>query len=222
VVVGAPLATSQLLEERLTKVKALVVFSSDNLSSSAYATEEILLVLVAAGTGALFLSVPLSLAISVLVIIVATSYTQTVQAYPNGGGAYIVSKTNLGTTPGLIAGSSLLVDYVLTVAVSIAAGVAAITSAFPELLGFKVELAVGFVALITMANLRGIRESGTIFAVPAYFFVASMTLLIVTGFVRMALGHDMSAGAPPHAVEPGLGAITLFLILRAYSSDLQR
>ena len=217
-VVGAPLATSQLIEERLTKVKALAVFSSDNLSSSAYATEEILLVLVAAGTGAFFISIPLSIAISTLVIIVATSYTQTVQAYPNGGGAYIVAKGNLGTTPGLVAGASLLVDYVLTVAVSIAAGVAAITSAVPDLLDFKIELAVGFVGLITIANLRGIRESGTIFAVPAYLFVVSMTALILTGFVRMALGQDLSAGTPPHAIEPGTHAITLFLILRAYSS----
>jgi amino acid transporter len=218
VLVGAPLATSQLIEERLTKVKALAVFSSDNLSSSAYATEEILLVLVAAGTGAFFISIPLSIAISALVIIVATSYTQTVQAYPNGGGAYIVAKDNLGTTPGLVAGASLLVDYVLTVAVSIAAGVAAMTSAVPDLLDFKVELAVGFVMLITIANLRGIRESGTIFAVPAYLFVVSMTALILTGFVRMALGQDLSAGTPPHAIEPGTHAITLFLILRAYSS----
>jgi amino acid transporter len=218
VVIGAPLATSQLIEERLTKVKALAVFSSDNLSSSAYATEEILRVLIIAGTGALFISVPLSIAISMLVIIVALSYTQTVQAYPNGGGAYIVAKDNLGTMPGLTAGASLLVDYILTVAVSIAAGVAAITSAVPELLDYRVELAVGFVALITLANLRGIRESGTIFAVPAYFFVFSMTALILTGFLRLAFGQHLAAGTPPDAIEPGTQAIGLFLILRAYSS----
>lgn len=218
VIIGAPLATSQLIEERLTKVKALAVFSSDNLSSSAYATEEILRVLIIAGTGALFLSVPLSLAISLLVIVVAMSYTQTVQAYPNGGGAYIVAKDNLGTMPGLTAGASLLVDYILTVAVSIAAGVAAITSAVPELLDYRVELSVGFVALITLANLRGIRESGTIFAVPAYFFVVAMTALILTGFARIALGQHLAAGTPPDAIEPGTQAIGLFLILRAYSS----
>jgi len=218
VVIGAPLATSQLIEERLTKVKALAVFSSDNLSSSAYATEEILRVLILAGTGALFLSVPLTLAISALVVVVAISYTQTVQAYPNGGGAYIVAKDNLGTMPGLIAGASLLVDYVLTVAVSIAAGIAAITSAVPELLDLRVELAAGSVALITIANLRGIRESGTIFAVPAYLFVVSMTALIVTGAVRLALGQDLAAGQPPDAIEPGTQAIGLFLILRAYAS----
>jgi amino acid transporter len=217
-VVGAPLATSQLIEERLTKVKALAVFSSDNLSSSAYATEEILLVLILAGTGALVISIPLALAISLLVIVVATSYTQTVQAYPNGGGAYIVAKDNLGTTPGLVAGSSLLVDYVLTVAVSIAAGVAAITSAMPGLHDFRVELAVGFVALITLANLRGIRESGTLFAIPAYFFVVSLSALILTGLARMALGHDLEAAAPPHPIEPGTQAVGLFLILRAYAS----
>ena len=218
VVLGAPLATAQLIDERLTKVKALAVFSSDNLSSSAYATEEILRVLILAGTGALFLSIPLTLAISALVIIVAISYTQTVQAYPNGGGAYIVAKDNLGTTPGLVAGASLLVDYVLTVAVSIAAGTAAITSAVPELIDYRVELAVASVVLITLANLRGIRESGTIFAVPAYFFVLCMTALIVTGVARVALGHDLTAVTPPHAIEPGTQAIGLFLILRAYSS----
>ncbi len=218
VLVGAPLPTSQLIQERLTKVKALAVFSSDNLSSSAYATEEILLVLVAAGTGAFLVSIPLALTISALVVIVATSYSQTVQAYPNGGGAYIVAKDNLGTMPGLVAGASLLVDYVLTVAVSIAAGVAAITSAIPELFDLRIELAVVFVAVITLANLRGIRESGTIFAVPAYFFVFSMTALIVTGFLRLAMGQDLSAGTPPNPIQPGTQAVGLFLILRAYSS----
>ncbi|MGH2524831.1 MAG: amino acid permease, partial [Anaerolineales bacterium] len=140
--IGKPLATSQALHERLTNIKALAVFASDALSSTAYATEEILLVLILAGMGVLYLSIPVAIAIAVLLIIVGTSYYQTIHAYPNGGGAYIVSKANLGTLPGLVAGAALLVDYVLTVAVSVAAGVAAVVSWLPFLLPYRVELAV--------------------------------------------------------------------------------
>ena len=218
ILVGVPLATSQLIEERLSKAKALAIFSSDMLSSSAYATEEILLVLLLAGTAYFNWSMPIAGAISLLVVIVALSYSQVIRGYPNGGGSYAVAKANLGTTPALIAGASLVVDYVLTVAVSTAAGVAAIISAVPELEHLRIELAVGAVVVLTLANLRGIRESGTLFAIPAYFFVISLTALIVTGFVRLALGHDLSAGTPDEVLEPGTQALGLFLILRAFSS----
>jgi len=218
IVVGTPLATSQLIEERLSKVKALAVFASDNLSSSAYATEEILLILLLAGTANFDLSIPIAIAISALVVIVALSYSQVIRGYPTGGGSYAVAKANLGTTPALVAGASLVVDYSLTVAVSTAAGVAAITSAVPELRDLRIELAVGSVAVLTLANLRGIRESGTYFAIPAYIFVVSLTALIVTGAVRLALGHDLSPPPPGHAIEPGTQAVGLFLILRAFSS----
>ena len=218
VVVGAPLATSQLMGERLTKLKALAIFASDNLSSSAYATEEMLLVLVLAGTVAFSYSIPISLAIAGLVALVALSYSQVIRGYPNGGGAYVVAKENLGLLPGLIAGASLIADYVLLVAVSVAAGVAAITSAVPELYDDRVIIAVGFVLLLTLMNLRGIRESASFFALPTYFFVVMFALLLVTGFVRLALGHDLAADLPDNPIEPGTHAVTLFLILRAFSS----
>ena len=218
VVVGAPLATGQLVEERLSKLKALAIFSSDMLSSSAYATEEILLVLLLAATTYFRYATPIALAITILVVIVAASYRQVIRGYPGGGGSYAVAKENLGMWPGLVAGGSLIADYVLTVAVSTAAGVAAITSAIPELHDFRIELAVGFVAVLTLGNLRGIRESGTLFAIPAYVFIVSITALIVTGAVRMALGHDLDAGTPPDAIEAGGQSLTIFLLLRAFSS----
>ncbi|MGB9594541.1 MAG: amino acid permease, partial [Anaerolineae bacterium] len=152
--------------ERLTKIKALAVFSSDALSSVAYATEEIMLMLVVAGSAALGLAWPIGLAIATLIAIVAFSYYQTVHAYPSGGGSYIVAHDNLGQMPGLVAAAALLTDYVLTVSVSITAGVAAITSAFPVLYPHRIAIALFFVALIMTLNLRGVRESGTIFAVP--------------------------------------------------------
>ncbi len=216
--VGTPLETSGLVRERLTKVKALAVFSSDNLSSSAYATEEILLVLILAGTGALTFSIPIALAIAALVAIVATSYRQTVRAYPSGGGAYLVAKENLGTLPGLVAGASLLVDYTLTVAVSVAAGVAAITSAVPAAHDERVIMGVAFIGVLTLGNLRGIRESGTIFAIPAYIFIASFASMLVVGLVRVLLDGDLQAGAPPNAIAAGTQGMGLFIILRAFSS----
>ncbi len=217
-VVGTPLASGRLVHERLTKVKALAVFSSDNLSSSAYATEEILLVLILAGTGAFKFSIPIAMSIAALVAIVATSYRQTIRAYPSGGGAYLVAKENLGTLPGVVAGASLLVDYTLTVAVSVAAGVAAVTSAAPDLENERVLLGVVFVALLTVGNLRGIRESGTLFAIPTYIFIASFALMLVVGLVRVLLDSDMRAAQPPEAVAVGTGGVGLFLILRAFSS----
>jgi amino acid transporter len=216
--IGVPLASSRLAEERLSKVKALAIFSSDALSSTAYATEEILLILVlASAAGALTFSIPISIAIAALLVIVATSYRQTIRAYPNGGGAYKVAMDNLGELPGVIAGASLVVDYTLTVAVSTAAGVAAITSAVPELHDARVILAVVFVALLTIGNLRGLRESGSIFAIPTYIFLGSFSVMLVVGLVRVVLG-DIHYVPHEQSFVPGGESITLFLILRAFSS----
>lgn len=215
--IGSPLASSQVVYERLNKLKALAVFSSDALSSSAYATEEILLVLILAGTGALGASLPITGAIGALVLIVAFSYRQTVRAYPSGGGAYTVARENLGTSPGLLAAAALMVGYVLTVAVSIAAGVAAVTSAVPELHEHRVILGLVFVWLIVLGNLRGIRESGTIFSIPTYLFIASFGAMLVTGFVRSAQGVEAEP-LPPETVALGTSSLGLFLILRAFSS----
>ena len=173
VFLGSPLPTAQSRHERLAKSTALAVFASDALSSVAYATEEILLVLVLAGTVALSYSIPISVAIAVLIAIVVSSYRQTIRAYPQGGGAYIVSKDNLGVPAGLVAGAALLIDYVLTVAVSVAAGIAALTSAVPVLFPYRPWLCVAAVVAIAVANLRGIRESGNLFAAPTYLFIGS-------------------------------------------------
>jgi amino acid transporter len=216
--IGRPLATAEQAQERLSKLKALAVFSSDNLSSSAYATEEILLVLILAGTGSLGYSVPIALAIACLAAIVVTSYVQLVRAYPGGGGAYAVTKENLGRSTSLAIGSTLFVDYILTVAVSTAAGVAAITSALPELYSARIEIAVGFVTLLTIGNLRGIRESGSLFAIPPYVFILSFGAMLGIGLVRLLLGDDLQAATQSRALEEGTQALTLFLILRAFSS----
>src|SRR5436190_489421 len=196
VLVGKALRTEQAVHERLTKKVALAVFSSDVLSSNAYATEEILLVLavaVAAGRADAFRYViPISVAIAILLGIVTLSYRQTIHAYPSGGGAYIVAKENLGTTPGLVAAAALLIDYVLTVSVSIAAGVAAITSAaqgttFAWIIDYRVSIGVGFVVLIAVANLRGVKESGSLFALPTYVFITSFLFMIGYGLVSYFL-----------------------------------
>jgi amino acid transporter len=216
-VVGSPLATAQARHERLSKTAALAVFSSDALSSVAYATEEILLILVLAGSAALYLSIPIGVAIAILIAVVVNSYRQTILAYPQGGGSYIVTKDNLGTLPGLISAGALLIDYVLTVAVSMAAGVAALTSAVPALFDYRVAIGVGFVAAITLANLRGLRESGKLFALPTYLFVATAGILILYGLVRWALSWDVAA----HATRPFVPAaqdLTVFLVLRAFAS----
>src|SRR5215470_14603003 len=187
-IVGAPMSLAQARHERLTKTVALAVFSSDALSSVAYATEEILLVLVLAGTAATHLTLPISFAIAGLLAVVAISYQQTIHAYPSGGGSYIVARANLGPTPGLIAAAALLIDYVLTVAVSVAAGVAALTSAFPSLVNHRVGLGVLFITIIAFANLRGVRESGRIFAVPTYLFIATFAVLVGWGMVAWLRG----------------------------------
>jgi amino acid transporter len=214
--VGTPLPTAQARHERLGKATALAVFASDALSSVAYATEEILLVLMMAGAVALSYSLPIGLAIAVLIAIVVTSYRQTVLAYPKGGGAYVVSKDNLGTVPGLVAAAALLIDYVLTVAVSVAAGIAALTSAVPALYGSRVWLCVIAVAAVAVANLRGIRESGKLFAAPTYLFVGSLLALVAYGSTAALFDFVGEAPYPPH--PPGLEGVGLFLILRAFAA----
>jgi amino acid transporter len=218
ITIGSPISSEQIEEQRLPKTKALAVFSSDALSSSAYATDEVLLVLVAAGAGALTRSIEIAIAIVALMAIVTFSYRQTIRAYPSGGGAYIVARENLGDAAGLTAAAALSVDYVLTVAVSIAAGTLAVTSAFPDLGAYRVELAVSFVGLITLANLRGIRESGTLFAIPTYGFIFAFALLLVAGFVRLAIDPGLRAETPESAHVAGTSALTAFLILRAFAS----
>jgi amino acid transporter len=215
--VGSPLATAQARHERLSRTSALAVFSSDALSSVAYATEEILLVLVLAGSAALTFSIPIGIAIALLIAVVVSSYRQTILAYPHGGGAYIVTKDNLGTLPALVAAGALLIDYVLTVAVSVAAGVAAITSAFPILYDYRIALGVIFIAGIATVNLRGLRESGALFAVPTYLFVVSFAAMLAYGFVRWIFGWE---GVPAPAAEPAemSQALTIFLVLRAFAS----
>ena len=217
-ILGSPIATSEALHERLGKFKALAVFASDALSSNAYATEEILLVLVLAGTGALALSVPLAGLIALLLVIVGTSYYQIIRSYPLGGGTYLVSKDNLGTLPSLVAGAALLIDYILTVAVSIAAGVAALSSWLPVLLPYRVPLAIAAVALITIINLRGVRESASIFAVPTYVFVVSMFGLLAVGLYRLATGTLLPIDHGAAEVAQQLQPVTIFLLLRAFSA----
>jgi amino acid transporter len=212
---GHPLASAEARHERLSKIPALAIFASDNLSSVAYATEEILLVLVLAGSVALAYSPPIGIAIGLLTAIVASSYWQTIHAYPSGGGAYIVAKENLGIYPGLVAGAALLVDYVLTVSVSVAAGVAAITAAFPTLYPARVGICVALVLLIMLANLRGIRETGRVFAVPSYWFILCLALLLAAGFYQLVA---RGAPTPPSQPLPAHEPLGLLLILRAFSS----
>jgi amino acid transporter len=215
--IGNPLPSSQGAHERLTKVKALAVLSSDAISSVAYATEAILINLIVAGSLALGLTLPISMVIIGLLIIVAISYRQTIPAYPNGGGSYIVAKENLGTLPGLVAAAALMIDYVLNVAVSVAAGVLNLATLFPRLVPYIVLIDVVLVVLITVVNLRGVRESGTIFALPTYFFVVSALLMIIVGVINaFVLHHQPLIGhfAYVGAVEP----LSIFLLLRAFAT----
>ncbi|HET7722731.1 MAG TPA: APC family permease, partial [Acidimicrobiales bacterium] len=226
--VGRPLASADEHHTRLVKVVALAVFASDAISSTAYATEEILHVLVpVAAADALEYLIPLSLIVMGLLVVVAFSYRQTIIAYPSGGGSYVVSKDNLGEKPALVAGASLLVDYVLTVAVSISAGVAAITSASEGLRPYRVELCLGFIVVLAVANLRGLKESGTVFAVPTYVYIVSLGALLLWGFARITWG-DLEPLAPvteryDHFTDGRFSAgtlsgVTLFLLMRAFSS----
>lgn len=213
---GRPKETSRLHHERLTKRIALAVFSSDALSSSAYATEELLKILIFAGLAALSYAIPLSLTITAVLGVVILSYRQTVKAYPTGASAYIVASDNLGTNAGLVAGAALLIDYVLTVAVSIAAGASALISMAPGLARFRVPIALAAIALVTLLNLRGVRESGVIFAIPTYAYIGLIGTTIAVGLVRYATG--VSPDLPPTALPPQTTqALTIFLILRAYS-----
>ena len=219
ILLGSPLPSEAYMHQRLNKRKALAVFSSDALSSVAYATEEILLVLVTAGVAALTLSLPIALVITGLLAIVATSYYQTVHGYPSGGGAYIVAHENLGVWPGLTAGAALLIDYVLTVAVSITAGVVAVTSAVPELLPLRIELCLLAIALITWGNLRGVRESGTLFSIPTYVFIGLFLTLLAVGLVRLWTGSLGSIVQPTQLAHTASTApLTVFLLLRAFAS----
>src|SRR2546428_7261435 len=212
---GHPLATKQAAHERLSNPVALAIFSSDPLSSVAYATEEILLVLVLAGTAAVHYSLGISLVIVGLVAILTASYRQVIYAYASGGGAYVVAKCTLGEPPGLVAAAALLIDYVLTVAVSVAAGIAAITSAVPEMHEHRVGLGILAITILTWGNLRGVRESGRIFALPTYLFVGSLGLVIVVGLGRGGFGRPAGHPLPP---VPGVGGPTPFLLPRAFSS----
>src|SRR3954471_17373276 len=211
------MATGQFEETLLPKWLALPIFASDPLSSVAYATESALVVLLAASAASAHLVFPISISIALLLAIVIASYRQTVRVYETSGGAYVVARENLGKTPSLTAAAALLTDYVLTVAVSISAGVFAITSFAPSLVGHKVGLSVGCLVLIVIANLRGVRESGLLFALPTYAFVTAVGALVVAGIVELATGHAHRA-AVPHALPTGTGAITLFVLLRAFSS----
>ena len=217
--VGARLSSAMEGHERLGVIKGLAVFASDNISSSAYATEEIMRVLILAGAGALMLTMPITIAIVIVLVVVVTSYQQTIRAYPTGGGSYIVASDNLGPVPGLAAAASLLIDYVLTVAVSVAAGVAALTSVFPALFDERIVISVGFVLLICLGNLRGIRESGTIFAAPAYIYLFAIFGLLGYGLFRYVTGTMPAYTVPPEwGAAEGASTLGVLLILRAFSS----
>ncbi len=221
---GSPIASAQDSHHRLSKKVGLPVFASDAISSTAYATEEILIVfltMAAIGTAAYDNLVPISLMVIVLLAIVVNSYRQTIFAYPQGGGAYIVSRENLGKYPSLVSGSAMLVDYILTVAVSVSGGVAAIISAFNGLAPYRVQLCIGFIVLITFANLRGLKESGALFAPPTYLYIISLAALILVGLYRVYfqdLGPIAHTGEVERELLEGQKALTLFYFLKAFSS----
>ncbi|TML60766.1 MAG: APC family permease [Actinobacteria bacterium] len=217
VLVGRPRATGEMDETLLSKKLALPVFASDPLSSVAYATESGLVVLVAASVAAAHFILPISIAIGVLLAIVVLSYRQTVQAYQTSGGAYVVAKENLGTLPSLVGAAALLVDYILTVAVSVAAGVLALTSVVPSLAPHKVSLSLAAVVLLTLVNLRGVRESGIAFALPTYSFVAVMYVMVAVGIGKCVAGSCPQASVP-HPIAAGAGAVGVFVLVRAFAS----
>src|SRR5581483_9591495 len=218
--VGAPLASEQELEERTGKLQGLAIFASDNISSSAYASEEIMRILVLAGVGALSLTLPLTLAIIVILAIVVISYRQVLFAYPKGGGSYAVALENLGLIAGLVAAASLFTDYFLTVAVSVSAGIAALTSAFPDLFDYRVVFAVGLVVLMTVVNLRGLRESGNVFAIPTYVYACAMIGMVLYGLFRYLTGNLPQYSAPPEWLQQHgtAQALSIVIILRAFAS----
>lgn len=216
--IGKPISTADAAHQLIGKIVGLAVFSSDALSSVAYGPQELMLILMVAGVTSLHLALPLVVGIVVLLAILTFSYEQTIHAYPGGGGAYIVARDNLGELPAQTAGAALLTDYILTVAVSISSGVAQLTSAYPVLYGFRVEIAVAMIAIIMVINLRGVKESGTAFAIPTYFFLVMIFITLILGLVKFATGTLGSVIAPP-VVEIGLAQpLTLFLILRAFAN----
>ncbi|MEQ1656712.1 MAG: APC family permease [Nitrospira sp.] len=217
--VGDPLKTAQAAHERLSKTLALAIFSSNAISSVAYATEEILLVLILAGSAAVSWSIPVSVAILMLTLILTISYRQIIYEYPEGGGAYIVARSNLGELPALIAAGALMIDYILTVAVSVAAGIAALTSAVPILFPHREALGLTAILFIIVMNLRGVRESGKFFAVPTYFAIGALGLMVVLGTIQSLVGPGAVPIAPPTtAGQDSLDGVTLFLILRAFAA----
>jgi amino acid transporter len=215
---GRPLPTADAPHQAIGKTVGLAVFSSDALSSTAYATQEILTILALAGTAAFTLAFPISLAIAGLLALVTISYEQTIHAYPGGGGAYIVARDNLGGLAAQVAGAALLMDYVLTVAVSISSGVAQLSSAFPALHDHRAGLAVVLVGLVMLVNLRGVRESGVVFAIPTYFFVVMMYLAVGTALARYLAGGLAPLADPPHLEIANVASVSLFLVLHAFSS----
>jgi amino acid transporter len=217
--IGEPLPTASAAHQTIGKLIGLAVFSSDALSSTAYGTQEILFILAAAGAAAFGYTIPIAIAIAILLGILTLSYEQTIHAYPGGGGAYIVARDNLGDLPAQIAAAALLTDYILTVAVSVSSGVAQITSAFPALFPFRVHLAVSLVIFVTLINLRGVRESGSIFATPTYFFIIMMSATVGISFYRYLSGTLDVVVNPPHLeMAREAAAVTPFLLLRAFSS----
>ena len=216
--IGRRLATHEESNKRVSKKTGLAIFASDNISSSAYATEEIMRVLALAGAGALALTMPITIAILVVLAIVVLSYQQTIRAYPNGGGSYIVASDNLGMLPGLVAAAALLTDYVLTVSVSIAAGVAAIGAISPFVYDNRVAVGVLAIAILTVGNLRGIRDSGNIFAAPTYLYVVSLGGLVLFGLFRLFAGTLPTVTAPAEWLPATAAPLSIFLILRAFSS----
>ncbi|MEP7137351.1 MAG: APC family permease [Chloroflexota bacterium] len=217
--IGRPLQTADAPHQTIGKAVGLAVFASDALSSTAYATQEILVILAAAGTAAFGIVFPISIAIVILLTIVTLSYEQTIHAYPGGGGAYIVARDNLGDVPALMAAAALLTDYILTVSVSVSSGVAQIVSAYPKLFNYRVELGVIFVILVMLMNLRGVKESGTAFAIPTYFFVVMMFITVGLGLFRYLTGSLGTVVNPPEIeVIKTFTAITPFLILHAFAS----
>jgi amino acid transporter len=219
ILIGRPIHSEREEHERLTKTKALAIFSSDNISSSAYGPEEIMRVLAVAGTGALALTLPLAGLITIMLAVVTLSYRQTIKAYPLGASSYIVASDNLGSGPGVLAAAALLIGYVVTVAVSVSAGVAALTSVVPDLYGQRVLLSVAMVLVLMVGNLRGIRESGTIFMIPTYGYIVVMLGILAYGVARSVLGDVQPFVAPASwtTVEDGGQALGLFLVLRAFS-----
>src|SRR4051812_1849024 len=217
VLVGRPMQTGRMHETLLPKWLALPIFASDPLSSVAYATESALVVLVAVSATSAHLVFPISIGIACLLGIVVLSYRQTVRVYETSGGAYVVARENLGTAPSLVAAAALLTDYVLTVAVSISAGIYAITSFAPSLSSHKVALSLACLVVIVLANLRGVRESGLLFALPTYAFVTSILLLVAVGLFQVVKG-DVHRAVVPHQLPVGAGTIGVFVLLRAFSS----